>query len=78
MTGREIIPRQIEEQEPFEHKHAVIYREPYERTCRPDSEWQRGKLEQLRYKWGGYRHGTRIMQSLGNFWREVLHVGRAR
>jgi hypothetical protein len=48
----------------------AVYKQSYRTTCTPDAEWQRCKLEALRYKWGGYKNGTRWMQALGDIGRE--------
>ncbi len=53
------------------HEETPIYRELYRTTCTPDAEWQRGKLEALRYKWR-YRHVTHVMQTLADNWPNVL------
>ena len=70
-----IIPARHEhkEQRPFLHRYRPLYR----LTCLPDAEWQRCKLEQLRYKWGGYKDGTRLMQRLGDWGRKMLGPGAA-
>ena len=54
------------------------YQPPYRTQCVPDQEWQRCKLEQLRYKWGNYQGWPRIMQRLGDCGRKILAIGRVR
>jgi len=51
---------------------APVYEQLYRVRCLPDAEWQRCKLESLRYKWGGYKHGVRFMQTLGDFGRKYF------
>jgi len=55
------------------HKETPVYRDLYRTACLPDAEWQRCKLEALRYKWR-YRHAqmTRLMQMLHDAWPKVL------
>ncbi len=51
-----------------------VYVESYEVSCRADREWQRAKLESLRWRFGYYQHTPwkRLMQGLGNEGRDVI------
>ena len=46
----------------------------YRKTCLPDRQEQAQTLEKLRYKWGGYKTGLRIMQVVGDFLRQYIPV----
>lgn len=46
---------------------SVVYRPLYRVTCLPSQEWQRCKLESLRYRFGRYHGG--IMQQIGDIGR---------
>lgn len=50
-------------------EHQYVYRRLYRVECLPDSVMQANKLEALRYKWGGYKNGFRVMQRLGDVGR---------
>lgn len=60
------------EREQARPQHLTPYRRlqpTYRQACVPDAEMQRYKIEALRYKWGGYRHGFRAIQ-----WLHDLYV----
>jgi len=65
----DIVPKLFRRAPQEPRKHAALYKPLYRDTCTPDSEWQRGKLEQLRYKWGGYKNGLRVMQRLHDWYK---------
>jgi hypothetical protein len=44
----------------------------YALTCLPDRQQQASRLEALRYKWGGYRTMTGVMQRLGDIGRALF------
>jgi hypothetical protein len=75
----EIVPRieapsqQVEQaQAPLvERRFTAAIRHAYAEACLPSLEMQRGRLEALRYK-HDYRHGTRVMQWLGDLVRRWL------
>jgi len=55
-----------------EHKTERPYEqrtESYAERCLPTPQVQQARLEVLRYKWGGYRNGLRVVQWLGDWWR---------
>lgn len=65
-TGTNEIAPDVQRQQQGRYRYRSLYRT----ACLPDAEWQRCKLEALRYKWGGYRHAFRLMQVLGDFGRK--------
>jgi len=58
--------KQLEERRRHEGR---TYRPLYSDWCIPNREWQRCKLEALRYKWGRYKGHGGVMQALGDFAR---------
>jgi hypothetical protein len=48
------------------------YKPLYRFMCLPDKQMQANRLEALRYKWGNYKNGVRVMQRLGDFGREYF------
>lgn len=54
--------------------HIVAERHSYASDCLPSAQQQAGRLEVLRYKWGGYKTGVRVVQQLGDAWRRFFGV----
>jgi hypothetical protein len=54
----------------FVHNHAAVYKPLYSDWCLPSKEWQRAKLEALRYRFGNYKH--HYLQSLRLFIKKYL------
>ena len=55
---------------PVRVERPAIGRRDYAVECLPDKQQQAGRLEVLRYKWGGYIGRTGAMQVLGDWGRK--------
>lgn len=47
-----------------EQPSPLTYRPRYRDACLPNAEWQRVKIESLRYRFLDYKHGTHIIGRL--------------
>ncbi len=68
------MPLSIRRQQTRDVQHPYVYRRLYAVDCLPDSVQQAERLEALRYKWGRYRYGARLIQRLGNVGRRLAWV----